>query len=90
MTDHAFLQRVSATLADLPDVHAVTMGGSRAQGTARPDSDWDLGIYYRGDFDPQTLRKDRMGRRSLRDRRLGVWIGSTTDHRKVRTRNCPV
>ncbi|WP_223881467.1 nucleotidyltransferase domain-containing protein [Nesterenkonia ebinurensis] len=57
MTDHAFLQRVCAILADLPDVHAVTLGGSRAQGTAHPDSDWDLGIYYRGDFDPQHLRE---------------------------------
>jgi hypothetical protein len=26
----------------------VALGGSRAAGTARPDSDWDLGVYYRG------------------------------------------
>ena len=32
------------------------MGGSRAQGTYRPDSDWDFAIYYRGHFDPQALR----------------------------------
>ncbi len=32
------------------------LGGSRAAGTHRPDSDWDFGIYYRGHFDPQTLR----------------------------------
>lgn len=56
MTDQAFLHRVVATLAELPTVQAVSLGGSRAQGTAGPDSDWDLGIYYRGDFDPQTLR----------------------------------
>jgi predicted nucleotidyltransferase len=37
-------------------VEAVTLGGSRAQGTYRPDSDWDFAIYYRGHFDPQTLR----------------------------------
>ena len=37
-------------------MEAVTLGGSRAQGTHRPDSDWDFAIYYRGHFDPQTLR----------------------------------
>ena len=35
---------------------AVTLGGSRAEGTHRPDSDWDFSVYYRGHFDPQTLR----------------------------------
>ena len=29
-------------------VQAVALGGSRAQGTARPDSEWDLAVYYRG------------------------------------------
>jgi hypothetical protein len=37
-------------------VRAVTLGGSRAEGTHRPDSDWDFSVYYRGHFDPQTLR----------------------------------
>jgi len=35
------------------------LGGSRAEGTHRPDSDWDLGLYYRASgprFDPATLR----------------------------------
>jgi hypothetical protein len=34
------------------------LGGSRADGTHRPDSDWDLGLYYRaseGRFDPGAL-----------------------------------
>lgn len=36
---------------------AVTLGGSRAAGTARPDSDWDFAVYYRGTgFDPGSLR----------------------------------
>lgn len=35
---------------------AVTLGGSRAEGTHRPDSDWDFSVYYRGRFDPQALR----------------------------------
>lgn len=34
----------------------MSLGGSRAQGTCRPDSDWDFAIYYRGHFNPQTLR----------------------------------
>jgi predicted nucleotidyltransferase len=37
-------------------VRAVALGGSRAQGTQKPDSDWDLAVYYRGPFDPADLR----------------------------------
>ncbi|MBO0810930.1 MAG: nucleotidyltransferase domain-containing protein [Microlunatus sp.] len=54
--DAEFLDQVADRLAGLPAVQAVALGGSRAQGTARPDSDWDVAIYYRGDFDPQHLR----------------------------------
>lgn len=56
MDDGAFLDYVSDHLAALPGVLAVTLGGSRAQGTHRPDSDWDFAVYYRGKFDPQDLR----------------------------------
>jgi predicted nucleotidyltransferase len=52
-----FLGPVVEALAALPNVVAVTLGGSRAQGTDRPDSDWDLAIYYRDGFEPQTLRE---------------------------------
>src|SRR5882757_1487558 len=51
-----FLSSVTARLTALPGVLAVTLGGSRAQGTHRPDSDWDMSVYYRGTFDPQQLR----------------------------------
>jgi predicted nucleotidyltransferase len=47
-------------LAGLPGAVAVVLGGSRAAGTARPDSDWDLGVYYRGSqraLDPDDLRR---------------------------------
>ncbi|MFI6853618.1 nucleotidyltransferase domain-containing protein [Streptomyces sp. NPDC050416] len=54
--DQTFLDTTADRLAALPAVEAVTLGGSRAQGTERPDSDWDLAIYYRGAFDPQDLR----------------------------------
>lgn len=56
MTDATFLTHVADRLADLPNVQAVTLGGSRAQGTATADSDWDFAIYYRGRFDPADLR----------------------------------
>ncbi|MYW66421.1 nucleotidyltransferase domain-containing protein [Streptomyces sp. SID8379] len=57
--DAAFLDRLVDTLAALPGVRAVALGGSRAQGTHTPDSDWDTAVYYRGGeglFEPQDLR----------------------------------
>ncbi|HJP73652.1 MAG TPA: nucleotidyltransferase domain-containing protein [Pseudonocardiaceae bacterium] len=54
--DDTFLASLTAELANLPTVRAVTLGGSRAAGTHRPDSDWDLAVYYRGEFDPAGLR----------------------------------
>ena len=54
--DAEFLDTTADRLATLPTVRAVALGGSRAQGTHRPDSDWDLAVYYRGPFDPADLR----------------------------------
>ncbi|WP_180687338.1 nucleotidyltransferase domain-containing protein [Streptomyces gossypiisoli] len=54
--DTTFLNTTADRLAALPTVRAVALGGSRAQGTHRPDSDWDLAVYYRGPFDPADLR----------------------------------
>ncbi|WP_372411601.1 nucleotidyltransferase domain-containing protein [Streptomyces luteireticuli] len=56
MNDEKFLDRLTRQLAALPRVYAVALGGSRAQGTHTPDSDWDLALYYRGGFDPDDLR----------------------------------
>jgi hypothetical protein len=56
MDDGAFVSHVSDRLFGLPGVEAVALGGSRAQGTHRSDSDWDFAIYYRRHFDPQKLR----------------------------------
>lgn len=47
-------------LASLDGVVGVVLGGSRAGGTHRPDSDWDLGLYYRSSqrpFDPAGVRR---------------------------------
>jgi uncharacterized protein YhfF len=54
--DAGFARRVAERLATLPSVAAVALGGSRAAGTHRPDSDWDFAVYYRGQFDPARLR----------------------------------
>ncbi|MFF0228087.1 nucleotidyltransferase domain-containing protein [Streptomyces sp. NPDC004629] len=54
--DQMFLDTTAHRLAALTAVRAVALGGSRAQGTHRPDSDWDLAVYYRGRFDPAELR----------------------------------
>ncbi|WP_033287131.1 nucleotidyltransferase domain-containing protein [Streptomyces sp. NRRL F-525] len=54
--DADFLASTAERLATLPTVCAVALGGSRAQGTHHPDSDWDLAVYYRGPFDPADLR----------------------------------
>jgi predicted nucleotidyltransferase len=56
LSDEEFTEHVAAALASLPAVEAVALGGSRAQGTQRPESDWDFALYYRGGFDPADLR----------------------------------
>jgi predicted nucleotidyltransferase len=54
--DEGFADYIAGRLAGLPGVLAVTLGGSRASGTSRPDSDWDFAVYYRERFHPGDLR----------------------------------
>ncbi|GAA2288723.1 nucleotidyltransferase domain-containing protein [Streptomyces kunmingensis] len=59
-TDDAFLDHLADRLAALPGVRAVSLGGSRAQGTHSDASDWDTAVYYRGSegvFEPRHLRE---------------------------------
>ena len=42
-------------LAAISGVEAVAMGGSRATGVADAESDWDIGLYYRGHPDLSPL-----------------------------------
>jgi len=42
-------------LAVMPGTVAVVLGGSHAIQTSDGDSDWDLGLYYRGDIDLTAL-----------------------------------
>jgi hypothetical protein len=46
-----------AALGAPAGIEAVTIGGSRAAGTADDASDWDLGLYYRGQVDLATLAR---------------------------------
>jgi hypothetical protein len=49
------MEHLAERLARIPNVVAVTLGGSRATGSARPDSDWDFGLYYRRAIDPEDV-----------------------------------
>jgi hypothetical protein len=53
------LDDVLAALGDVPGLVAVTLGGSWAAGRQRPDSDVDLGLYYRaaGPLDIDAVRR---------------------------------
>jgi predicted nucleotidyltransferase len=43
---NAFISTIAERLRDVPGISAVVLGGSRGRGAARPDSDYDLGIYF--------------------------------------------
>jgi predicted nucleotidyltransferase len=53
---HERLVEVAGQLVEVDGVLAVALGGSRARGTNRPDSDWDVGVYYRQSLDVHGLR----------------------------------
>lgn len=55
LTD-ARLRQLADALVEVPGVTAVMLGGSRARGAERPDSDVDLGLYYREPLDVAGLR----------------------------------
>jgi hypothetical protein len=42
----ALIESIVPRRAAVPGVAAIVLGGSRARGTATPDSDYDLGLYY--------------------------------------------
>jgi len=56
--DDRELMDMAERLAAVDGVVGVCLGGSRARGTHRPDSDYDLGLYYRGgSLDVERLRE---------------------------------
>ncbi|MCR2784539.1 MULTISPECIES: nucleotidyltransferase domain-containing protein [unclassified Microbacterium] len=64
MFDDDRLRAMAYELAAVPGVRAVALGGSRARGTHRPDSDVDLGLYVTADVDRDgiaAVARDWMG-----------------------------
>jgi hypothetical protein len=46
MLSDPLLERIVPTLAEVPGIEAVVLGGSRARGTAHDASDYDIGLYF--------------------------------------------
>lgn len=57
MLSDARLRDIAGRLVEVPGVVAVMLGGSRARGAEQPDSDVDLGLYYRRPLDVGPLRQ---------------------------------
>lgn len=55
-------QQVAETVQEVPGVVAVALGGSLARGRAQPNSDVDLGIYYRATHPPDVQALKRVAR----------------------------
>jgi hypothetical protein len=53
----AALRALAGRLVEVPGMVAVMLGGSRARGEEHPDSDVDLGLYYRPPLDTGALRR---------------------------------
>lgn len=51
------LPEIARRLTEVDGVAGVCLGGSRATGTHHPDSDFDLGLYYRRPLDTGALRR---------------------------------
>jgi hypothetical protein len=41
------LEAIVRALREVPELCAIALGGSHARGSHRPDSDLDIGLYYR-------------------------------------------
>ncbi|MEP9382480.1 nucleotidyltransferase domain-containing protein [Nocardioides sp. KR10-350] len=55
MISDAALQELAGRLVEIGGIEAVTLGGSRARGEQTPESDVDLGLYYRPPLDVEAL-----------------------------------
>jgi len=55
--EKALLDLIVQALSRIDGIAAIVLGGSRGSGRQQPDSDYDIGIYYRRTrpFDPRTL-----------------------------------
>ena len=48
--DDLLLGRLVRALAGVPGIRVIVLGGSRARGEATAQSDYDIGLYYEGDY----------------------------------------
>jgi hypothetical protein len=55
MTTGDWVGSFARDLAGVPNVAGVVLGGSRARGTQNDLSDYDIGVYYHGDIDPEAV-----------------------------------
>ncbi len=47
MNKDKLIESIVEELKKIPNISAIVIGGSHATGTNRPDSDIDLGLYYK-------------------------------------------
>ena len=66
MISSSELRALADQLVEVPGIVAVMLGGSRARGEEHPDSDVDLGLYYRPPLDTDALRGLAQSAASLR------------------------
>ncbi len=72
-TVEALIERLADRLVRVPGVCAVVLGGSRARGTARSDSDVDLGLYYEPEAEPDVDALRALAR-EVDDRGVGAEV----------------
>ena len=70
---------IATRIAEVPGVIGVVLGGSRALGTHTPESDHDLGLYYRQPVDLAALRAlavdvSGLGARLTEPGEWGPWV----------------
>ncbi|MFD0693230.1 nucleotidyltransferase domain-containing protein [Paenibacillus sp. GCM10027628] len=66
------IESVVRQLRNVPGIRAIVLGGSRARGTETPESDIDIGLYYRSDYPIDTDALDRVASSIDDERRSGL------------------
>jgi predicted nucleotidyltransferase len=66
------LKQLAGSLASIPDVLAVALGGSFARGATHPDADIDIGIYYSETWPPKIEKFRALARNSTIAAHVGM------------------